>query len=114
MRNAESTARSKLRTLGLVLICAKVALVPLVFDPGADFAFTVPKALLSHGLAVLLGGVLVLLYLREGRAFLTWSPLHVPVLAFLTANVAATLFAPYISLAVFGTHARMLGLATVA
>src|SRR5438552_411568 len=114
MRNAESIPGSKLRTLGLVLICAKVALVPLVFDPAADFAFTVPKALVSHGLAILLGGVLVALYLREGRSFLVWSPLHVPVLAFLGANVAATLFAPYVSLAVYGTHARMLGLATVA
>jgi O-antigen ligase/tetratricopeptide (TPR) repeat protein len=105
---------SKLRTLGVVLICAKVALVPLVFDPAADFAFTVPKALLSHGLAILLAGVMVALFLLLGRSFLIWSPLHIPVLAFLASNIAASLFAPYVSLAVYGTHARMLGLATVA
>jgi O-antigen ligase/tetratricopeptide (TPR) repeat protein len=114
MRNAESIPGSKVRTLGLVLICTKLALVPLVFDPAADFAFTVPKALLSHGLAILLGGVMVALYLRVGRSFLMWSPLHVPVLAFLASNAAATLFAPSLSLAIYGTHARMLGFATIA
>src|SRR5436190_7799620 len=91
MRDSGSILPSRLRALGLVLICVKVSLVPLGFDPAADFAFTVPKALISHGLAILLAGVMLALYVRVRRAVLVWSPLHVPVLAFLAANVAATL-----------------------
>jgi O-antigen ligase/cytochrome c-type biogenesis protein CcmH/NrfG len=52
--------------------------------------------------------------LRFGRSAVRWSWLHVPVLAFLAVNIAATVFAadPYVGL--FGTHSRMLGLTTTA
>ena len=105
---------SKLRRIGVAVVCGYVALVPLVFDPAADWPFTVPKALLSHALAYVLAAVLAGLLFRFGRATVPWSWLHVPVLLFLAANALATVFAvdPYVAL--FGTHSRMLGLGTIA
>src|SRR5467141_4172018 len=106
--------RSRLRLFGIALICAKLALVPVVFDHDSDVPFSVIKALLSHALAYVLAGVLLGLILRYGRAVFVWSWLHVPVLAFLAANVAATLFAVDPLLALFGAHTRMIGLGTIA
>jgi O-antigen ligase/cytochrome c-type biogenesis protein CcmH/NrfG len=110
----EALLLSKLRLLGVTLLCAKVLLVPLVFDPGLDMPFPVPKALLSHGIAYLLAGVMAGLFLRFGQSFFVWTWLHVPVLAFLLVSALATFFAADKNLALFGTHARMLGLGTIA
>lgn len=107
-------AGSKLRRLGVALICAKVALVPLVFDQAFDWPFVVSKALLSHALAYALAGVIAALLIRFGRSFVVWSWLHVPVLAFLVVSVAASVLAVDPILALYGTHARMLGLGTIA
>src|SRR2546427_7324262 len=85
--------RSRLRLFGVAIICAKVALVPLVFDVGSDIPFAVAKGLLSHALAYALLGVIVGLIIAYGRTVFVWSWLHVPVLVFLAANVLATLFA---------------------
>src|SRR2546423_9854067 len=104
---------SKLRLFGIAVLCAKVALVPVVFDHTADFPFTVPKALLSHGLAYVLVGVIAGLFVQHGRAFLVWSWIHVPVLAFLLVTGIATALAANGTIALFGTHARMLGLGTI-
>ena len=105
--------RSRTRVAGVALVCAQ-ALIPLVFDHDADWAFVVPKALLGHTLALASAALLVALVLRFGRAALVWSPLHVGALSFLAACVIATVFAmdPYIAL--FGTHERMIGLTTIA
>jgi O-antigen ligase len=105
---------SKLRLVGVAVVCAKVALVPVVFDYSADFPFPVAKALLSHALAYLLAGVLVGLAVQFRRALFVWSWIHVPVVAFLAANVIATVFAPDRLVALYGTHTRMLGLGTLA
>ena len=107
-------ASSRLRLAGVVLLCAKIALVPLVFDSTADIPFVVPKALVSHALAYALMGVLLGLFVQFGRSFFVWSWLHVPVLAFLAANVLATAFAGDRLLALYGAHVRMLGLGTIA
>jgi O-antigen ligase/tetratricopeptide (TPR) repeat protein len=96
------------------VLCAKVALIPLVFDKSSDVPFVVPKAVLSHGLAYVLVAVLAGLIIRHGRAAIVWSPLHVPVLAFLVVNALATVFAADPMLALYGTHGRMLGLAWAA
>ena len=106
--------RSRLRRFGVALVCVKVALVPLVFEPSFDLPFVVPKALVSHALAYLLAGVLAALAIRFGRVAFVWSWLHVPVLAFLAVNVLAATFAVDPLLALYGTHARMLGLGMVA
>ena len=98
----------------MALICAKVALVPLVFDPASDEPFVVPKALLSHGLAYALAGVMVGLAIQFDRSLLVRSWLHAPVLAFLALSVAATAFAADPITALYGEHARMVGLATIA
>jgi hypothetical protein len=105
---------SKLRVFGVALLGAKVALVPLIFDFALDAPFAVSKALVSHGLAYLLGAVIASLAIRFGRPFFVWSWLHVPVIAYLAANVTATIFAADQSLALYGTHVRMLGLGTTA
>jgi O-antigen ligase/tetratricopeptide (TPR) repeat protein len=105
---------SRLRRFGVAVLCAKVALVPLIFDYSLDWPFTVAKALTSHALAYVLAAILAGLLVRFGREFLPWSWLHVPVLAFLVFNVAATLVAADRLLALFGAHPRMLGLGTVA
>jgi O-antigen ligase/tetratricopeptide (TPR) repeat protein len=105
---------SWLRFLGVAVLCAKVALIPLVFDPSSDVPFVVPKALLSHGLAYVLVAVIAGLLIRHGRAVVVWSWLHVPVLAFLVASALATVFAADPMLGLYGTHGRMLGLASTA
>jgi len=107
-------AASKLRLLGVAVICAKVALVPLVFDPASDVPFGPSKALLSHALAYVIAGVILGLFIQFGRAILVWSPVHIPVLVFLGVNAIATAFAADVGLALYGTHGRMLGLATIA
>jgi tetratricopeptide (TPR) repeat protein/O-antigen ligase len=98
----------------VAVLCAKVILVPLVFDQGADVPFTVPKALVSHGLAYILAGVLVGLFIRFGRSFVPLSWLHVPTLVFLGVSGIAALVASDFGLALYGTHVRMLGLGTIA
>src|ERR671937_336598 len=106
--------QSRLRQVGIVLICAKVALVPLLFDQPADLPFTVPKALASHALAYALIGVIAGLAIRFGRSVLIRSWLHAPVLAFLIASVLAAVFAEDRLLALYGSHDRMVGLVTIA
>jgi O-antigen ligase/tetratricopeptide (TPR) repeat protein len=103
-----------LRLFGLGVLCAKVALIPLVLDPASDMPFVVPKAMLSHGLAYVLAAVIVGLLIRHGRAVVLWSWVHMPVVAFLLVNALATVVAADPMLALYGTHARMLGLASVA
>jgi Flp pilus assembly protein TadD len=106
--------RSKVRRLGVIVVCANVAAVPLVFDHDADNPFTAPKALLSHGIAYVLVAIIGALGIRYGRQLFVWSWLHVVVLAFLAVNVLATIFGVDPLLALYGTHERMLGLSTVA
>jgi O-antigen ligase len=105
---------SRLRRGGVALVCAYVLLVPLVFDYSADLPFVVPKAILSHGLAYVLAAVLLGLLARFGLRVIPSTWLHVPVLAFLGINVLATVFAVDTGLGLYGSHARMLGLGTIA
>src|SRR6266568_6164437 len=111
---ASALVRSRLRMFGVGLVCAKVVLVPLLFDQPADLPFTVPKALVSHALAYALVGVVIGLVVRFRWAVLVRSWLHVPILAFLAASVIGTLLAADPLLALFGSHDRMVGLATIA
>ena len=96
------------------MVCAQVALVPLVFDHEADWSFVVPKAMLGHALTYLAVALLVALLIRFGRTAIVWSPLHIPVLAYLGACGIATVLAVDPYLAAFGAHERMTGLATIA
>ena len=96
------------------MLCAKLALIPVVFDHDSDVPFSVIKALLSHALAYVLAGVMLGLIVRYGRTVFVWTWLHVPVVAFLVANIAATLFAVDPLLALYGAHSRMIGLGTIA
>jgi tetratricopeptide (TPR) repeat protein len=105
--------RSRLRRAGVVVLCAKLFLVPLVLDPGSLVAFALPKALLSHALAYLLLGVLAALFLRFGRRFWVGSPLHLAVAFYASVYLAATAFALDHTVALFGAPDRALGLVSV-
>lgn len=105
---------SRLRQFGVVVLCTKVVLVPIVFDASLDMPFTVSKALVSYGLTCVLAGVIAGLLVQHGRSAFRWSTLHLPVLAFLAATAASAIFAADRSLALYGTHARMLGLVSTA
>jgi O-antigen ligase/tetratricopeptide (TPR) repeat protein len=105
---------SPLRYFGIALVCAKLAVIPVIFDHSSDVPFSVIKALLSHALAYVLAAVVLGLIVRYGRIVFVWSWLHIPVLAFLVANALATLFANDTLLALYGAHTRMIGLGTVA
>src|SRR5947207_4761891 len=106
--------RSRLRTFGVILVCAKVALVPLVFDHDADVPFAAVKAGVSHAIAYVLAAVIIGMLVQFGRLFLIRSPVHLPVLAFLGASVAATVIALDPILGLYGAHDRMVGLGTIA
>jgi len=106
-------ATSRLRPVGVAVLCVKLALVPLAFDHSADVPFVLPKALLSHGLTYVLVAFVAGLLILNGRAFVVRSWLHVPVLAYLGVSVLATAFSVNPTLALFGTHVRMLGLSEI-
>jgi O-antigen ligase/tetratricopeptide (TPR) repeat protein len=95
------------------LLGVKVALVPVIFDASMDMPFVVSKAILSHGLSYLLAAILIGLVIWFGADFVVRSWLHAPVLAFLLVSGAASALAVNPFLALFGTHARMLGMASV-
>src|SRR5437762_7513270 len=91
--SVEAQSESWLRFLGVAVICAKVALVPVLFDPSSDVPFVVIKGLVSHALAYVLVGVLIGLVIQSGWSVFGRSWLHLLVLGFLAANIAATAFA---------------------
>jgi O-antigen ligase/tetratricopeptide (TPR) repeat protein len=105
--------RSRIRLAGVFLVCAHVLLIPTVFDWGADWSFTVPKALLGQVLAAAELSVILALFIRSGRKAVVWSGLHVPVLLYVIGCAIATVFAMDPYLALFGSHERMLGFATI-
>lgn len=111
---AKTDRASSLLVVGLVVIGLKLALVPLAFDPSADVPFVLPRTLLSHALSYVLVAVLAGLLVMRGTSFVVRSWVHVPVLAFLGISAVATTLAVNSTLALFGTHVRMLGLTTIA
>lgn len=105
---------SPVRRAGVAAIAAFVLVVPLVFDAASDWPFVVPKALLTHAFAYGLAALLVAHAIRVRRKAVPWSWLHVPVLAYLLVTTLAAIFAEDRYMAIFGSHSRMLGLATTA
>jgi O-antigen ligase/tetratricopeptide (TPR) repeat protein len=114
LSSVDGYARSRLRHFGVAVLCAKLALVPLIFDFSLDMPFAVSKAMVSHGLAYMLAAVMVGLFIQFGQQALRWSLIHVPALLFLAVNALAAIFAVDRELAFYGTHARMLGLGSIA
>jgi tetratricopeptide (TPR) repeat protein len=104
---------SRFELVAVALICAQVALIPVVFDLSADIAFTVPKALFTHAASYLLAAAMIATLIYSPRLLRLWSPLNLAVLTYLLVNVAATIFAEDRRLALFGAHDRMLGLGTL-
>ncbi|MGH9159340.1 MAG: O-antigen ligase family protein, partial [Vicinamibacteraceae bacterium] len=101
---------SPLRGLALGVLCAKISLVVLVFDPFAMNVFSQPKALASHSLTYVLVGLLSALAFQHGRVMVPRSPLHLPVAAFGAAYVLAAMFAVDHRVALYGAPDRGLGL----
>lgn len=97
----------------MALVCAKVLLVPLVFDPRALIVFALPKALLAHAVGALLLGVLVAAFIRFGREVWRPTPIHLPIAALVAAYSLAAAFALDRNVALFGAHDRSLGLVTM-
>lgn len=105
---------SRLRHALVLLVAAKLVALVLVFDPLGLQSFDLPKSIASRALAWPLAGVLLLSFLRFGPRILPRTPLHLAVLAFLAANVLATVFAPHHYTALFGERGRYLGLTFLA
>jgi O-antigen ligase/Tfp pilus assembly protein PilF len=105
--------RATIRTVGLVLLCAKVTLVPIAFDLAALTVFPGPKSLVAHELALALLGILILDAIRARGRLLGWTAVHAAVIVFGAIAAVATVFALDRSLALFGAFDRRLGLVTI-
>jgi O-antigen ligase/tetratricopeptide (TPR) repeat protein len=107
-----TSAADLLAPIGVWVIAAKLALVPLVVDPQAADAFALPKVALSHALTYVLGVILGAVALHRGlplrsRLLLAGVGLYA-ILAGLSTALAVH---PLTSL--FGAPRRLLGLTTV-
>jgi O-antigen ligase/tetratricopeptide (TPR) repeat protein len=104
------SAWTPLRRLIVSLVALKVAGIILFFDPYGLQAFDVPKTLLSHGLAWLIAGCLLVALLRHGTAIVPRTPLHIVVAAYAVVVALSALAAenPYIAL--FGDQHSYIGL----
>src|SRR5437867_1370509 len=96
--------------VGQGLVFLKIALLVFVFDPKASDAFSLPKSSISYVLSALLAACLLWLFIRQGRPFLRWTPVHLAAAGVVLAFVAATPFALDQTVALFGTWRRYLGL----
>lgn len=106
-------AVSRTRVAGVALLGAKLALVPVVFDPAALYVFALPKALLSFALAVLVAGVLLALVLQEGRQVIPRGRAQAAAVATVLTYTASAAFARDHVVAVFGAPDRLLGLTSI-
>lgn len=111
-RRGSFTELVSLHSVGLLLIAAKVALVPVVLDPAGAEAFSLPKVAVSRALLYPMVLVLALYALRHRRE-LRWSPLIVIAFVYLFVAVAATVLAVHPFTALFGAPRRYLGLTSI-
>lgn len=91
-----------------LLIIAKIALVVFTFYPPAADAFALTKSVVSHISAFAVGGLLLLIGVRDRRLFAV-SPIHIAVLALVCAFALSTAFALDQTIALFGAWRRYLG-----
>ncbi|HUG04932.1 MAG TPA: O-antigen ligase family protein, partial [Candidatus Limnocylindria bacterium] len=99
------------REIALVLVCIEIAIFLLVFDPSVRNVFDLPKATLTHALAWVLLGVVVVVGLVDGVR-VPVSPLFLAFYAVLAAELLTTATATNQYVAVFGEVGRYLGLTT--
>ncbi|MGH2499129.1 MAG: O-antigen ligase family protein [Candidatus Limnocylindria bacterium] len=104
---------SPVRRIGVALLAAELALLPVVFDTQALYHFVLPKALLSQALGYGTLAAIVVLAFAFGRRALPPSPVHWAVVAYVAAHVVATATALDRYLAVFGSGDQLLGLVAV-
>src|SRR5207249_737153 len=103
-----SQGDDQLRRMGAALLALKLALVPVVFDPGALIAFALPKTIVSESLSAGLLAVLATVAVREGVRQFRNVVIAAIFLVFLAYAIAGG-FAVDRYLATFGSHDRLLG-----
>lgn len=91
----------------------KLILMLLIFDPAAYDAFALPKIAASRATTYLLLAFVLVLGVWRGASFWRWSPLYVPLAAYVAANAIAAIFAVDPILALYGAPTRYEGLASV-
>jgi len=91
-------------------VALKVAGLVLVFDVLGLQSFDLPKSIFSRAVEWILAALIVLALARHGTWIVPRTWLHLPVAAFLAANVLATIVAPDPHLSIFGDPDRHLGL----
>lgn len=96
---------------GLILIAAKAALVPLALDLDADDIFALPKSAVSRALMYAMVAVLAAYVVR--RRQVRWSPIWVPLAAYVLLATAATIVAVHQPTALYGAPRRFLGLSSI-
>src|SRR5439155_15429102 len=104
----------QLRRVGVGILAMKLALVAVIFDPGALIAFALPKTLLSEALAAGLAAAVVMLVLRDGARTWIRNPVVIGVVGYFLVYAIASIFALDRYLALFGSHDRLLGLLAAA
>ncbi len=106
LARTESTWRALPKAVALVLLVA----VPVAFDPTTSDVFNLTKFTLVVSGAVVLGGLLVVDYIRHGRALFWRNGLHWPVLALLGWTAITTVLSTNVRMSVLGFYKSYDGL----
>lgn len=104
---AGAARSSRLRLALVVLVALKVAGLVLVFDAASLAPFEGAKSIFSLATASVMAVLICLLVVQSGPGALVRSRLHLTVVLFVIANVAAVLFAHDHYIAVFGAQRRL-------
>lgn len=109
-RPAPSFEGSRLREAIVWSLGVKVFLLIVTIDPFSQYAFDLPKALISRLMEWVLLALLAAAALRWGSSIFPRTRLHLVLVPFVLANVLATALAPVQWLALYGEPSRYLGL----
>ena len=107
-------AGSTVRRAIVALVALKLAGIVLVIDPQGLQSFDFPKSLFSRALAWLIGGCIVIAFVRYGAGILPRTRLHLFVAGFAAAATLSAIVAPVPYVALFGDQDSYLGLSLIA
>lgn len=90
-----------------------IFLAPIAFLPNIVDEFVLPKLILARLVAIVLSGLLVVSWVRQGA--ITWrrTRLDLPLIAFVFSAGLSTVFAVNSNVAIFGIYGRWEGLLTI-
>jgi hypothetical protein len=106
--------RARSRRGLLWLAAAKIVVLVLVFDPGGNVAFDLPKSLASRVIEWATGALLITALLAHGRGIVPRTRLHAAVAGLAAVSAVAAIFAAEPYVAIFGEQDRYLGLTFLA